>query len=252
MRLCIGDHLRDVIRLTQRDAKDAHLSHRRTNQMVAWERTNIGIVTALVAILAILGLGWATPASAQTTHAAAAFDQPAMPLADALRRFAKVTGYDVVFQQSLVEGRRSAPVDDARNAHHALSQLLARSGLAPRFTRPDAFILEAEGGDDGADMVLQKIEVVSAADSAAYRWYGEKLLQLCLNTLRRSNEMGLRSYDFTLYVWLTEDGRVRDLQGAGDQGEVIAIAGGMLKGLAVGTVPPANMPQPVGLRITAQ
>lgn len=219
--------------------------------MVAWERTNIGIVRGLLAILVILGLGFGAPAAAQTKDSPPDYAQPAMPLADALRRFAKVTGYDVVFQETLVEGRRSAPVKNARNAHHALTQLLERSGLVPRFTRSDAFILEAEGGNGPADMVLQKI-VVSAADSAAYRWYGEKLLQLCLNTLRRSNEMGMRSYDFTIYVWLTEDGRVRDLQGAGEQDEVMAIAGGMLKGLAVGVMPPANMPQPVGLRITAQ
>lgn len=221
--------------------------------MLAWKRTNAGIVGVL--LVASMILGCVAPASAQKTARPEQFDQPAMPLAEALRQFAKRTGYDVVFPESLVEGRQSAPVRDARNAHHALTQLLYGSALVPRFTRKDAFILERADEVAAADITLDKIEVASSpADAAAYRWYGEKLLERCLSELRRSRDIGLRSYDFTLYVWLSHDGKIESLKGTADtaQEEILGIAATMLKGLVVGSEPPANMPQPVGLRISAQ
>lgn len=223
------------------------------NPMLALKRAKTGIVRVLLAMLAATWAA-AVPACAHDSGEPSGYSQPAMPLADALRLFARTTGYDVVFQEALVHGRRSAAVDRARNAHQALAQLLEGSGLAPRFTRRDAFILERVGAQETADLTLERIVVASAADRAAYRWYGDKLLQRCLSTLRKSGEMGLRSYDFMIYVWLTEDGRVKELRstGAADQSEVIRVASIMLKGLAVGTTPPANMPQPVGLRISAR
>lgn len=221
--------------------------------MLALKRAKTGIVRLLF-VVSVASMGFVAPVLAQEAGHAEVYAQSAMPLADALRLFAKKTGYDVVFQESLVRGRRSAPVQNARNPHHALTQLLAGSALVPRFTRRDAFILEPAGGAATADLTLARIVIASAADRAAYRWYGDKLLDRCLSTLRHSGEMGVRSYDFMIYVWLTDDGRVEALRGAGeaDQAEMIRIASVMLTGLAVGTTPPANMPQPVGLRITAR
>src|SRR5690606_10034184 len=66
----------------------------------------------------------------------------AQPLADALRQFGKRHGYDVIVAEELVEGRQTAPVSGARTAYEALMQMLEGSGLVPRFTRPDAIILE--------------------------------------------------------------------------------------------------------------
>lgn len=226
--------------------------------MVAWGRTNVGIRGALLALLlALASFGLALPAAAQDAGARGRHSQPAMPLAEALRQFARTSSYDVVFPEELVKGRQSAPVKDARNAHDALAQMLAGSGLVPRFTRPDAFILEAPAAAAPADLSLERIEVVSpplGQREAAYRWYGEKLLEASLETLRHSREMGMRSYDFTIYVWLSAEGTIIDLEGHGGSGqsEVLGLATGMLKGLVLGIAPPTDMPQPVGLRITAQ
>lgn len=225
--------------------------------MVGRERTNVGSVKGLLVVLALAVSAFAAPAAAQESPVRPGYSQPATTLAEALRWFARASGYDVVFLEGLVEGRRSAPVKNARNAHDALTQMLAGSGLVPRFTRPDAFILEPLAASASADLSLDRIEVVSPIlddKRMAYRWYGEKLLEVSLATLRRSRELGMRSYDFTIYVWLSADGEIENLEGSGGAGqrEVVGIAKGMLKGLVVGIIPPANMPQPVGLRITAQ
>lgn len=179
------------------------------------------------------------------------------PLADALRQFGKRHGYDVIVAEELVEGRQTAPVVKARTAYEALMQMLDGSGLVPRFTRPDAIILEPAVRQAPADLSLEEIDVLASAFQAnndEYRWYGEKLLGASLALLRRSSELGTRSYEFTLYVWLSADGRITGLDGFGadSNGEALAIARRLLDGMTVGLPPPANMPQPVGLRIVAQ
>lgn len=179
------------------------------------------------------------------------------PLADALRQFGKRNGYDVIVAEELVAGKRVAPVHKARAAYDALMQMLEGSGLVPRFTRPDAIILESASRQEPADMSLDEIDVLTSAFRAnndEYRWYGEKLLGASLALLRRSSELGARSYDFTLYVWLSADGRIVALDGfgAGSNEEALGTARRLLDGMTVGSPPPANMPQPVGLRIVAQ
>lgn len=179
------------------------------------------------------------------------------PLADALRQFGKRNGYDVIVAEELVEGKRAGAVHKARTAYDALMQMLEGSGLVPRFTRPDALILELASRQEAPDMSLDEIDVLTSAFRASndeYRWYGEKLLGASLALLRRSSELGARSYDFTLYVWLSTDGRIVGLDGfgAGSNEEALSTARRLLDGMTVGSPPPANMPQPVGLRIVAQ
>lgn len=179
------------------------------------------------------------------------------PLADALRQFGKRNGYDVIVAEELVEGKTAGSVDKARTAYDALMQMLEGSGLVPRFTRPDAIILESASRQEPPDMSLDEIDVLTSAFRAnndEYRWYGEKLLGASLALLRRSSELGTRSYDFTLYVWLSADGRIVGLDGfgVGKNDEALGVARKILDGMTVGSPPPANMPQPVGLRIVAQ
>jgi len=179
------------------------------------------------------------------------------PLADALRQFGKRNGYDVIVAEELVEGKQAAPVQKARTAYEALMQMLGGSGLVPRFTRPDAIILERVEQQAAPDMSLEEIDVLTSAFRASndeYRWYGEKLLGASLALLRRSSELGTQSYDFTLYVWLSADGHITGLDGFGTERneEALRIARKLLGGMTVGSPPPANMPQPVGLRIVAQ
>jgi len=230
--------------------------------MLSFSRARKNLTHLFVVLLGAMPLGLGSlPASAQMADEEqvplAVEEQAAMPLADALRQFGRDSGYDVVFPEALVAGKYAAPVRNAQTAYDRLDQLLANSGLVPRFTRRNAFILEPIGGQVSADLSLDRIEVLTSAfggTQAEYRWYGEKLLEASLRVLRQSNELELRAYDFTLYVWLSQEGQVEELEGVGgaDHQEALLIAKQMLRGAFVGGVPPANMPQPVGLRIVAQ
>lgn len=212
--------------------------------------------------LAVLLLTGAPAVHAQTAaHGTSAESgwrvAPGTPLADALRTFARQSGYDVVFAEELVRGKTASGVRANASAYETLTRMLAGTGLAPRFTRRDAFIVEAIAESDAPDLALAPIEVVTTPPEvreAEYRWYGEKLLQASLAALRGSGELGKQSYDFTLYVWLSNEGRVVDLdgQGSGAGSEALSKAKDVLTGLLIDAPPPANMPQPVGLRISAQ
>lgn len=210
----------------------------------------------MLAILAAAAMLAGTPARAQG-RLPAGYEQPAMPLAEALRRFARATGNDVVFKEDMVRGLQARAVRNAGDPYDALRQMLSGTGLASRFTRRDAFILEFEGRGERPDLALDRIEIAAlspAERQSAYRWYGEKLLNACLDSLRRSGDLGRRSYEFTVYVWLSDAGRVIDLAGieGATEDEIVGIARQALTGLDVGSIPPANMPQPVGLRIVAR
>lgn len=222
--------------------------------MGAMREIRWGLMPAIMAA----AIAFAAMPAAARDYFPTAYAQPAMPLTEALRHFARATGNDVVFREEMVKGIAARAVRDAQDPYDALRQMLAGSGLSARFTRRDAFILEPEGQASKSDLALDRIEILAlnpAERRFAYRWYGEKLLEACLDTLRRSGQMGRRSYDFTIYVWLSEDGEVVDLAGgkpADGHDEALATAREVLRGLAVGSIPPADMPQPVGLRIVAR
>lgn len=220
------------------------------------------IETAARSAFAFLLLAGASAVHAQTaSHGASAEASwrvaPGIPLAEALRTFARQSGYDVVFTEELVRGKATIGVRANASAYETLTRMLAGTGLAPRFTRRDAFVVEAIAESNAPDLALAPIEVVTTPPEvrqAEYRWYGEKLLQASLAALRGSGELGKQTYDFTLYIWLSHEGRVVDLdgQGSGAGSEALSRAKNVLTGLRIDAPPPANMPQPVGLRISAQ
>lgn len=224
--------------------------------MIGWKRILTTGFCWLVALTVSLGHPFAA-AWGQAAPARAAFDQPRMPLDQALRRFGQTAGFDVVFKEDLVRGRQAAAVSRARSAHDALAQILTDTGLAARFTRPNAIILEPVGAEAAhSDLSLDPLEIVSPllAGPADYKWYGDKLLEACLATLRQSAALKDRPFKLTVYLWVNDSGTVTDLRayGAGDQIEIAKVANGILKGLTIDGLPPANMPQPVGLRIDAR
>ena len=193
-------------------------------------------------------------AAAQTKAAPKTYRQEALPLGEALERFGRAAAFDIVFPEHLVRGRRSGPVDSP-NPYRALEQILIGTGLAARFTRPDAIILELVRAPSKPALTLDTLDVgVPDRDTqAAYQWYGQKLLESSLALLRSSRALAVKSYDLTVYLWVDKDGgitasRVYAASGAADEAD---IAAGALATLAMRLPPPANMPQPVGLRIAS-
>src|SRR5262245_23683166 len=73
---------------------------------------------------------------ADRAGAAVAFDIPAQPLDSALRAFGRSTGIQFLYDSGVTATMRSAPVRGTYTPAEALSRILARTGLSPRFTGP--------------------------------------------------------------------------------------------------------------------
>lgn len=92
-------------------------------------RTSAGLLLRLgVAVSALVPL--AGPPMAHAQSAEAAFDIPAQDLADALNRFARQAGVQILFPYDAVAGRTSRAIRGRMNPRRALERLIAGSGLA--------------------------------------------------------------------------------------------------------------------------
>jgi len=103
---------------------------------------------AALPILALLMLNGCVPAAAADVPAAArhAIEQPAQPLADALRAIARQTGVSVLFDPGTVQGRLSRPVSGRLSVGEALSRALEGSGLSADFMPDGAVVVRPAPG----------------------------------------------------------------------------------------------------------
>lgn len=93
--------------------------------------------------------GLAQPARAQET--ARPITVPAGALDDALRRFALVTGRDVLFSSQTTSGLRSGGVSGATSQGQALDAILEGSGLGWSQTTSGAYAISVSGASDQPD-----------------------------------------------------------------------------------------------------
>ena len=96
-------------------------------------------------------------------------EQPALPLADALRAIARQTGTSVLFDPGLVSGRMSRAVSGRLTVAEAFSRALEGSGLVADtvgegalVVRPAAAASSASAADAGRAAELEKIEVTGS------------------------------------------------------------------------------------------
>ena len=70
------------------------------------------------------------------------FDLPAQPLENALAAYAVATGIQLIYDTSLVRGRRASAVHGRFGRHEALILLVSGTGLTPRYTGPSSITLD--------------------------------------------------------------------------------------------------------------
>lgn len=196
-------------------------------------------------------------AGAALAREADAYDMPALPLTEALERLSRKAGFHVNYDERLARGRQAGAVSGAETPHEALDQMLAGTGLAPRFTRRDAFTIVPKAGNERPDLRLDDLvitaPVIGEAKGTDYAWYGGLLLQECFRKLRDQGALKGRRYELQIYVWLDPDGGVSRLEtvGMADQAETRRLIEDALVGLRLRALPPQAMPQPVRLSISA-
>lgn len=181
---------------------------------------------------------------------------PAGPLDEALRRYGDVTGMAVLVDGVLLAGRRAAPVEGRFTARQALDQLLAGSGLTPRYTGDDAFTLEvaehAVPGRQGPG-----VEVDAASHARLVRIQQTVESTLCASALARPG-----TYRAAVQLWFDDRGSVErslllDTTGSADRDEAVesALAGLRLDDPEFAEMSPVTLlvlPEQPGLTLPCQ
>lgn len=118
--------------------------------------------------------------------------------------------------------------------------------------------IDAEGGagGDGFGLVGRKGgRDLLASGGSAYAWYAGLLKNEILGELNTLDEVRTGSYSIVVRVWVRPDGsieRVRIVQSSGNRDRDRAIETALSKIERISQAPPADMPQPVSLRIVSR
>ena len=121
------------------------------------------LTTSVLSAALLVGI----PALAQAQQLPAgqiAIALPAMPLGDALRQLARLSGLNLAVDDQLIAGRMAPPLSGNFSPEDALRHLLAGSGLASRTEQGTIFIsrfrdsvpasVEASKDDKGTEIVV--------------------------------------------------------------------------------------------------
>ena len=201
----------------------------------------------------LCGLGFpigSTAASAQPwdQHAEIAFDIPAQALASALERYSVAARREAIYNGQLAIGRRSTAVLGVFTPEVALERLLRGTGLSPRYTASDAFVLSREAWEP------EKTASVNPASLATImRYYGEIQTSLrrafCSNSRTQPGD-----YRIAVSFWIGVSGNVTrtELLGSTGDADLDATIDNVISTLFIGVAPPHGFAQPVTLVIAPQ
>lgn len=177
------------------------------------------------------------------------FDIPAQSLELALSTFGATTQIQLFVDAELTAGRQSAALKGTFVPEIALNNLLAGTGLAARAIDDQGFTLvslstSAAGtpARDAASPMVLRFNRYSAALQDAMR-----------SALCQREETAPGSYRALVRFWIGGSGAVARTELVTSTGDDRrdALLAAVFRGLAIGTPPPADMPQPVTLLVTS-
>jgi len=167
-------------------------------------------------LIGVLGLwlGLAGPrapsATAEVLGDAMPFSIPAQPLAQALPAFATATGLQMMYDATLVPGRRSTPVSGLMSPRAALVLLLKDTGLAARFTSAGAVVIYAS---TTSTVTLNPLTAVAApvvgrdAIDPVFLAYADLVRGKIADELRGDPRLTGEGYRVGLRLWVDDGGR---------------------------------------------
>lgn len=189
---------------------------------------------------------WAQASATEREGAFIRFELPAQPLGAALDAYARVSGRPVLYPDTLVAGRMSAPVEGTHTGREALELMLAGTGLVADDVGTgaiDAFVLRPE---DGASSPATGRQMASPA---AVERYGGMVQARVMDVLCADRLTMPGNYRALLRVAVDGTGRAeaRLLGTTGEGARDAAILGHLAH--ARFAPPPAGVPQPLTLII---
>ena len=114
---------------------------------------------------------------------------------------------------------------------------------------------DATGGSDAFGLLANKggRDLIGAGGSA-YSWYAGLLRDQILSQLNADGAARKGDYSLVVQVWVSSDGtinRIRVAQGSGDRTRDQAIEQALSRLSRLNQAPPADMPEPISLRIVS-
>ena len=172
------------------------------------------------------------------------FDIPAQQLVGAIEIYGNITGFQVIYEARLAEGKSSAEIRGAFTAEAALQALLRGTGLMARHTGPDALVIVPDPQVRAVATTIGET-VTGGTNAGQQRYYA--LIQagikngLCLDAETRS-----ASYRVAVSLWIDSSGaveRFRVLSSTGKARLDQAISDAMRR-VTMGEPPPFGIAQP--------
>ena len=204
--------------------------------VIAAQSRSAGLCCALA-----LAFGVTLPGhdAAAQTRSSMQFAIAAQPLAAALDTYSITTGLELYYDGDLAVGRRSIAVEGPRAPEVALQELLAGSGLVARATGPNSFTIKPAPASHFAN--------------ATYQSYFATIQARVSHVLCSRAETRPGDADLLLQLWVASTGTIQRAQlldtTSGDTREKAFAA---LRGVSIGAVPPAELPQPITMAILAR
>jgi TonB C terminal len=203
---------------------------------IRWCRTGIVVLTIVATVLAI-SLSESI-AKSDGPDQMLAFDIPAQSLETALEAFGARSSFQVLYETALTVGRHSHELKGTFTPEAALQRLLSGTGLSFDYIEDRAFTL----------LLAPPQPSRSMADFSDYLGTVQTgvMATLCQ---RAETRPGL--YNVAMQFRIDASGRIEDarlLNSTGVKARDTAVATA-LSHLAIGRIPPADMPQPVTMML---
>lgn len=236
-----------------------------------------GVIAMLVNLFAITLAAAQTPAARPervvSPHGVVLFNIPAEPLSDALEAYGAVTGYQIIYDSTLAQGRRSTAVVGLFAPETALRMLLQGTDLTLRHSGPADITLlassavrldgrtvmpgaAAAAGGGGDEMVLDTLYIDVPAGTKAnpgYSNYGRVVQRKVRQALLSDDTTAHRAYQVQMDIWIDEKGRakrpkiVQSTAAVQLNRSILAV----VDSAVFDDPPPRGMPQPIRITIIA-
>lgn len=196
------------------------------------------------------------------------YDMAAQPLRAALQQFSAVSRFDILYKDTVIEGRRASAVRGHYTPQAAMRVLLDGTGLEARFTGersvlivlPEALPRETEAPtseplpDEAPHLMLDMLEVraspILAGEDRLFHTYGRYLAAKVDAALRP--EFGRKTGRFVLmlHLWVTPSGDVKTAELVSGSDDAVRDRAIIARAEALRfDAPPAGLPQPVRLKL---
>lgn len=201
---------------------------------------------AALAIAATVLVASQSGACAQGPSGQLQFDVPAQPLVSSLKTFSAITGLELYYESSLVEGRRSPSIRGSFSPDVALRRLLDGTGFSIESFEPGTVtILLLRQPANGQDLAELK------SRAAEFTPYFALVQAAIRGAFCQVPAIETDTAELIIRLWIASSGAVAraDILSSTGSEERDRAYTAAVRTLVIGQAPPQSMPQPVTLMV---